>query len=165
MLLSLYCFQGVLIIICRFVPSYTLCIRYVSSKLAYNYLHEFTYSFRGVCSLLLFTYFSRCNIYHATCLSGPLWISPRNISVSELDVNRKYRILQARRLTTRFGPTVILTVKYEDAAPVQVFLPRRYSYVFSDMDIEQINSIVVLLHLIFKGMCPATKAHLRAIEV
>ena len=34
-----------------------------------------------------------------------------NISVSELDVNRKYRILQARRLTTRFGPTVILTVK------------------------------------------------------
>jgi len=31
-----------------------------------------------------------------------------NISVSELDVNRKYRILQARRLTTRFGPTVML---------------------------------------------------------
>jgi len=26
-----------------------------------------------------------------------------NISFSELDVNRKYRILQARRLTTRFG--------------------------------------------------------------
>ena len=36
-----------------------------------------------------------------------------NISVSELDVNRKYRILQARRLTTRFGPSVILTVKGE----------------------------------------------------
>ena len=39
------------------------------------------------------------------------------VSVSELDENRKYRILQARRLTTRFGPTVILTVKYEDASP------------------------------------------------
>ena len=73
-----------------------------------------------------------------------------NISVSELDVNRKYRILQARRLTTRFGPSVILTVKYEDAAPVQVFLPRRYSDVFSD--IEQINSNDVFLHLLFKGV-------------
>jgi len=58
------------------------------------------------------------------------------VSVSELDENRKYRILQARRLTTRFGPTVILTVKGEDAAPTQVFLPRRYSDVFSDKDIE-----------------------------
>ena len=75
-----------------------------------------------------------------------------NISVSELDVNRKYRILQARRLTTRFGPTVILTVKYEDAAQVQVFLPRRYSNVFSDTDIEQINSNDVFLHLLFKGV-------------
>jgi len=53
-----------------------------------------------------------------------------NMSVSELDVNRKYRILQARRLTTLFGPTVILTMKGENAAPVQVFLPRRYSDVF-----------------------------------
>ena len=87
------------------------------------------------------------------------------VSVSELNENRKYRILQARLLNTRFGPTVILTVKSEDAAPIQVFLPRRYSDVFSDMDIEQINSNVVLLHLIFKGMCPATKAYLLAIEV
>jgi hypothetical protein len=87
------------------------------------------------------------------------------VSISELDENRKYRILQARRLTTRFGPTVILTVKSEDPAPIQVFLPRRYSDVFSHMDIEQISSNVVFLHLIFKGICPATKAYLLAIEV
>ena len=64
-------------------------------------------------------------------------------SVSDLDLNRKYRILQAKRLTTRFGHTVILTVKGEDAAPVQIFLPRRYSEVFMNTDIEQINSNVV----------------------
>ena len=58
-----------------------------------------------------------------------------NISVSELDVNLKHRILQVRRLTTRFGTSVILTVKNENAAPVQVFLPRRYSDVFSDTEI------------------------------
>jgi len=87
------------------------------------------------------------------------------VSVSELDENHKYRILLARRLTTRFGPTVILTVKYEDAAPVQVFLPRRYSDVFSDTDIEQINSNAVFLHLLFKGVCPTTKAYLLALVV
>ena len=86
-------------------------------------------------------------------------------SVSELDLNRKYRILHAISLTTRFGPTVILTVKGEHAAPTQVFLPRRYNDVFSDTDIEQINSNVVFLHLIFKGVCPNTKAYLLAIEV
>ena len=85
------------------------------------------------------------------------------VCVPELVVNRKYRILQAKRLTTRFGPTVILTVKGEDAVPTQVFLPRRYSDLFSDTDIEQINSNIVFLHLVFKGVCPTTKAYLLAI--
>jgi hypothetical protein len=70
------------------------------------------------------------------------------VYVSEINVNRKYRILRAQRLTTRFGPAVILTVKGEDAAPVQMFLPRRYSDVFTDTDIEQINS---------KAVCPASR--------
>jgi len=85
------------------------------------------------------------------------------VSVSELDENRKYRILRVKRLTTRFGPTVILTVKGEDAAPAQIFLPRRYSDVFRD--IERINSDAVFLHLLFKGVCPTTKAYLLAIDV
>jgi len=82
------------------------------------------------------------------------------LSLSELDVNRKYRILRAKRLTTRFGPTVVLTVKGEDAAPAQMFLPRRYSDVISDTDIEQINSNAVFLHLVFNDVCPTTKAYL-----
>jgi hypothetical protein len=46
------------------------------------------------------------------------------VSVSELNENRKYRILQARLLTTRFGPTVILTVKSDYASSGPVNLPR-----------------------------------------
>jgi hypothetical protein len=60
---------------------------------------------------------------------------------------------------------VILTVKSEDAAPTQLFLPRRYSDIFTDTDIEQINSNAVFLHLITKGVCPTTKAYLLVIEV
>jgi len=87
------------------------------------------------------------------------------MSVTELAVNRKHRILQANRLTTRICPTVILNVKGEDAAPVKISLPRRYSDVFSDTDIEQINSNAVFLHLLFKGLCPTTKAYLLAMVV
>jgi hypothetical protein len=54
------------------------------------------------------------------------------ISVTELDLNRKYRILRAKRLTTRFGPTVVLTIRGEGAAPAQTFLPRIYSDVIAD---------------------------------
>jgi hypothetical protein len=60
---------------------------------------------------------------------------------------------------------VVLTVKGEDAAPAQMFLPRRYSDVISDTDIEQINSNAVFLHLVFNDVCPTTKAYLLAIEV
>jgi len=74
-------------------------------------------------------------------------------TVTELDLNRKYRILRAKRLTKRFGPTVVLTIRGEGAAPAQIFLPRRYSDVITDTDIEQINSSAVLLHLIHKGVC------------
>ena len=80
-------------------------MRYLSRNLSFRAIMDLAQKFDGV-----------------TC--------PTNISVSELDVNLKYRILQGRRQTTRFGPTVILTVKNENAAPDQLFLPRRYSDVF-----------------------------------
>ena len=87
------------------------------------------------------------------------------ISVTELDLNPKHRILRAKRLTTRFGPTVVLTIRGEGAAPAQIFLPRRYSDVITDTDIEQINSNAVFLHLVYKGVFSTTKAYLLAIEM
>ena len=67
------------------------------------------------------------------------------LSVTEMDPNCKYRILRAKRLTTRFGPTVVLTIRDSMEAPAQVFLPRRYIDVVTDTDIEQINSNAVFL--------------------
>ena len=49
----------------------------------------------------------------------------KSICVTELDPDRKYRILWAKRLTTRFGPTVVLTIEDSMQPPPQVFLPRR----------------------------------------
>jgi formylmethanofuran dehydrogenase subunit D len=77
----------------------------------------------------------------------------KTISVTELDPNRKYRILRAKRLTTRFGPTVVLTIRDSMEAPAQVFMPRRYSDVVTDDNIEPINSNAVFLHFVYRGVC------------
>jgi hypothetical protein len=50
-------------------------------------------------------------------------------------------------------------------APAQVFLPRRYNDFVTDNDIEQINSNVVFLHLVYKGVGSTTTAYLLAIEM
>ena len=87
------------------------------------------------------------------------------VSVTELYLNRKYSILRAKRLTTRFGPTVVLTIPEAGANPAQIFLPRRYSDVITDTDIEHINSNTVFLHLVYRGVCSTTKAYLLAIDM
>jgi hypothetical protein len=60
---------------------------------------------------------------------------------------------------------VVLTIRDAGATPAQIFLPRRYSDVISDTDIEQINSNAVFLRLVYKGVCSKTKAYLLAIEM
>ena len=60
---------------------------------------------------------------------------------------------------------MVLTIRDSMEAPAQVFLPRRYSDVVTNTDIEQINSNAVFLHLVYKGVRPTTKAYLLAIEV
>ena len=89
----------------------------------------------------------------------------KTISVTELDLNRKYRILMAKRLTTIFGSTVLLTIRDSGAAHAQVFQYRRYSDVVTDTDIEQNNSNAVFLRLVYRGVCSTTKAYLLALEM
>ena len=83
------------------------------------------------------------------------------ISVTEFFLNRIYRIPRAKRLTTLFGATVVLTMRGEGAAPAQIFLPRRYTDVITDTEIQQIYSNAVFLHLVYKGY----ESYLLAIEM
>jgi len=80
-------------------------------------------------------------------------------TVTELDLNHKYRILRAKRLTTRFCPTVVLNIRGEGAAPPK-YSCLGYSDVITGTNIEQINSNAVFLHLVYKEVCSTTKAYL-----
>jgi hypothetical protein len=88
-----------------------------------------------------------------------------NIFVNELDLNRKYRILRAKRLNIRFGTTVVFTIRGLGAAPAQIVLPMIYCDVITDTDNEQIYSNAVFLDLVYKSECSTTKAYLLAIEM
>ena len=62
-------------------------------------------------------------------------------------------------------PATVLTLRDSDsAASIQIFLPKRYSEIIPDDDIDKINKNSVSLNLIYKGTCQKTKSYLLAIE-
>ena len=89
----------------------------------------------------------------------------KTVSVSDLERNRKHPILRAKRITTRSGPAVVLTIRKSREDPAQVFLPKTYSDVMTDFDIEKINTKAVSLNLVYRGVCSTTKTFLLAIEM
>lgn len=55
-------------------------------------------------------------------------------SVLKLNIGQKYRIEALKRVNSKFGPRILAT--FDD---FQVFLPKRYSEVFTDVDVEDFN--------------------------
>jgi len=54
-------------------------------------------------------------------------------------------------LTTKYGPTVLLTLQAEENIYIKIYLPRRYAEGFDDQDIEDINEGKKIYKLIYKG--------------
>jgi hypothetical protein len=66
--------------------------------------------------------------------------SSQIIGISSLDIDRKYHIVMAERVVTKFGPTVLLSIKDSPYNIVKCFAPRHYSCIFTEEDINCINS-------------------------
>ena len=86
------------------------------------------------------------------------------IKVNELVVGKRYPISKARRLDTKYGESILITVLEFGENPVSVFLPKRYTGVFTDDDIERINSKRTKLQMAYKGTCDKTRAYMLEIE-
>ena len=82
-----------------------------------------------------------------------------------LDTDKKYTFVRAERFTIKFGPTVLLTIRYSESTTVQTFLPKRYSAVVSEDDIEKIINKLVSLNLIYMGICEKSRSYLLKIEM
>lgn len=72
----------------------------------------------------------------------------------------RYEILSAERVTTKYGPSVLLTITIGPSDSVQVFLPTSYSNVNTDDDIAAINNRRVQLHLVYKRTCTHTHSYM-----
>ena len=86
------------------------------------------------------------------------------IKIDQMVLNKKYPNVRAKRVNTQYGGSVLLTVEDSPEQLVKVFLPNRYSVLFTNDDIECINSKCVELHLIYMGICQNTKSHKLEIE-
>jgi len=86
------------------------------------------------------------------------------VSVSSLEPDTPYPITRAKRIKTKYGLAIVLTLQGPDVSVVQVFLPQRYSDVITDTDLTAINSKTVALSLVYKGVCDSSKSDLLAIE-
>jgi len=87
-----------------------------------------------------------------------------SVSVSSLEPHKQYPIFRAKRISTKYGLAVVLTLQALAVVIVQVFLPQRYSDVIMDTNLESINSKAVALSLVYRGVCELSKAYLLAIE-
>jgi hypothetical protein len=81
-----------------------------------------------------------------------------------MEVEKKYPIVSAERFNSKFRPTVLLHVKENPSKIVKLYLPKQYSSVVSDDNIEHINSQKVSLNSIYKGTCERTLSFILAIE-
>jgi hypothetical protein len=81
-----------------------------------------------------------------------------------MELDRKYAIIHDERIVMKYGPTVLLSIEESPYNKMKVFMQKHYNSVFSDEDIESINSQKVSLNLIYKGMCEKSKSYILAIE-
>ena len=87
-----------------------------------------------------------------------------SVKLSALERNKLYPRVHAKRIATKYGPTVLLSIRVSETNIVQILLPKRYSAVISDDDMDTIISNAVSLNLVYRGMCETSKSHLLAMK-
>ena len=91
-------------------------------------------------------------------------ISCTSVNLSYLEINKLNPIVRAKRITTKYGPTVLLSIRESEASMIHNFLPKRQCAVIPDDNMDIINSNAVFLNLVYGGICETSKSYLLAIE-
>ena len=76
------------------------------------------------------------------------------VLISNLRKGKRYPVTLAQRITTPYGPSIMLTLQVDPSHTVNVFLPKRFTSVFEDADFENINTSDLKYHLVFQGYHP-----------
>jgi len=87
-----------------------------------------------------------------------------SVNLRSLDINISFPIFRAKRITTKYDPTVLLSIRDSEASMVQIFLSKLYRAVISDDNMDKTISNAVSLNLIYRGIFGTSKSYLLAIE-
>jgi hypothetical protein len=87
------------------------------------------------------------------------------MSVSALQHDTRYSVVQAKRIEKRQVSRVVLTLIEEDDRVISVFLPKRYRDAMEDSDIHDINTRRLQYFLTYRGKSSVSPALLVDIEL
>jgi len=91
--------------------------------------------------------------------------SCEQIKISALKQTVPYPIERAERVQTKYGETVLATVRAESPQTyLKVFLPRCYGVLFSDEELRRINEKTLSLSLKYLGTHASTNSYILEIE-
>jgi len=80
-------------------------------------------------------------------------------SLDALTVGRRYFVTHAQRQVTEYGPAILVTLRIDPTNYVRLFLPKRFTHVFLDSDIELINTGTRTYHLVSHGLYPNGRSY------
>ncbi len=67
------------------------------------------------------------------------------------EINVPYTIVKAQLSNNWFVPMILIGIKGDSGRSVRVFLPKRYTSVFTDNDILRINEGEIKLNVVYHG--------------
>jgi hypothetical protein len=85
-------------------------------------------------------------------------LSGLTVSVSALRQGTRYRVRQAKRVETRHGSRIVLTLLEEDDNVISVFLPKRYGDAMEDSDLHDINTRRLQYYIIYRRKSSVSQA-------
>ena len=85
-------------------------------------------------------------------------------TIDILEVGRRYLVTHAERQETQYGPAIPVTLRIDPTDDVRVFLPKRFTDVFRDSDIDLINAGTRTYHVVSHGRYPNGRSYKLTLE-
>jgi hypothetical protein len=87
------------------------------------------------------------------------------VSITTLHKDAPYPVVGVRLTNTKYVVRVVMVLNEVDRGNVEVFLPKRYSDLIEDSDMEAINTNQTQYYLTYKGRSPSSKAIISQLDV
>ena len=91
-------------------------------------------------------------------------VASGNIASLDTLIVGRYLVTHVQRQETQYGPAILVTLRIDPTNDVRVFLPKRFTAIFLDCDIELINTGTHTYHLVYHGRYPNGRSYKVTLE-